>query len=95
MFKVTEAGDDIQNSLLDAMRNAKIDGTDRSLFTTATSIGLIVFFVFALQCISTIAIVRKETGSWKIPALQLIAFTGLAYMLTYITVNGLRFIGVN
>jgi ferrous iron transport protein B len=77
------------------MRKATIVGSGEKLFTIATSAGLIVFFVFALQCISTIAIVRKETGSWKIPAAQLVLFTGIAYVLTFITVNGLRAIGVN
>lgn len=94
-FKVTESGEDIQNSILNSMRNATIEGTDQKLFTTATSAGLIVFFVFALQCISTIAIVRKETGSWKMPVIQLVMFTGIAYVLTFITVNGLRLLGVN
>jgi ferrous iron transport protein B len=94
-FKVTESGEDIQNSILNSMRNATIEGTDQKLFTTATSAGLIIFFVFALQCISTIAIVRKETGSWKMPVIQLVMFTGIAYVLTFITVNGLRLLGVN
>lgn len=95
IFKITDTGEDIQDSLLDSMRNATIGDTGKKLFTTATSIGLIVFFVFALQCISTIAIVKKETGSWKIPALQLVLFTGIAYVMTFITVNGLRLIGIN
>ena len=94
-FKVTESGEDIQNSILNSMRNATIEGTDQKLFTTATSAGLIIFFVFAMQCISTIAIVRKETGSWKMPVIQLVMFTGIAYVLTFITVNGLRLLGVN
>lgn len=95
VFRISESGDDIQSSLLDAMKNATIEGSNQKLFTTATSAGLIVFFVFALQCISTIAIVRKETGGWKIPVLQLIIFTGLAYLLTFVTVNGLRLLGVS
>jgi len=56
---------------------------------------LIVFFVFALQCLSTVAVSRKETGGWRIPLLQIIVFTTTAYVLTFITVNGLRFIGIN
>jgi ferrous iron transport protein B len=57
-------------------------------------LGLIVFFVFALQCMSTVAVSKKETGSWRIPVLQLIIFTVLAYFATFITVNGLKLIGV-
>ncbi|MGE5437430.1 MAG: ferrous iron transporter B, partial [Syntrophothermus sp.] len=69
--------------------------TNQDLFTMATILGLIVFFIFALQCISTIAISRKETGGWRIPMLQLIVFTSTAYIMTFITVNGLRFLGIN
>ncbi len=94
-FKVTDTGDDMQSSLLQAMKNATVDGTDQKLFTVATSAGLIIFFVFALQCISTIAIVRKETGSWKFPVIQLVMFTGIAYIMTFLTVNGLRLLGIN
>lgn len=95
IFKITDTGDDLQNSILNAMKDAKIGDTDQKLFTTATTAGLIVFFVFALQCLSTVAIAKKETGSWRIPVLQIIIFTSVAYILTFITVNGLRAIGVN
>ncbi|GAB4295490.1 MAG: ferrous iron transport protein B [Ignavibacteriaceae bacterium] len=93
IFKVTGSDDTIQNSILNSMRNAQIEATGDKLFTTSTIIGLIVFFVFALQCISTIVVSRKETGSWRIPALQLILFTSFAYLMTFITVNGLRLAG--
>jgi ferrous iron transport protein B len=43
---------------------------------------------------STVAVSKKETGSWRIPALQLIIFTSLAYIVTFVTVNGLKLIGV-
>jgi len=94
IFKVTSDNETLQNSLLEAMHGAEIESTGKKLFTTSTIIGLIIFFVFALQCISTIAVSKKETGGWRIPILQLIAFTGTAYVLTFITVHGLRFLGV-
>ena len=94
IFKVTESDESLQGSLLNSMKTAKIEGTGKKLFTASTILGLIVFFVFALQCMSTVAVSKKETGSWRIPALQLIIFTSLAYLMTFITVNGLRFIGV-
>jgi ferrous iron transport protein B len=77
------------------MDAARINGTGKKLFTPATIIGLIVFFVFALQCISTVAVSRKETGTWRIPLLQIVIFTLLAYVMAFLTVNGLRLIGVN
>ena len=95
IFKVTEKENDIQTSLLNSMNKAEIQESGKKLFTTSTIVGLIVFFVFALQCLSTVAVSRKETGSWRIPALQLVIFTSLAYLMTCITVNGLRFLGVN
>jgi len=93
-FKVTSEDED-QNTLLSSLRSAKIELTGEKLFTTATSIGLIVFFMFALQCLSTVAVSKKETGGWKIPVLQVVIFTSLAYIMTFITVNGLRAIGIN
>ena len=95
IFKVTSDNDTFQQSMIKSMREATIGKSNQKLFTTATIIGLIVFFVFALQCLSTVAVSRKETGGWRIPLLQIIVFTTTAYVLTFITVNGLRFIGIN
>ncbi len=95
IFKVTDDDDThLQNSIISAMRNARVESSGEKLFTTATIAGLIVFFIFALQCISTIAVSRKETGGWRIPVLQVVIFTSLAFCMTFITVNGLRFIGI-
>ena len=95
IFKVTGNDASIQSSIVEAMRKAEIGNTGRKLFTPATICGLIIFFMFSLQCISTIAVSRKETGSWRIPILQVIIFTSLGYFMTFITVNGLRAIGIN
>ena len=95
IFKVTDEQNDIQTSLLHSMNKAEIGNSGKKLFTTSTIVGLIVFFVFALQCLSTVAVSRKETGSWRIPALQLVIFTSLAYLMAFIAVNGLRFFGVS
>jgi len=94
IFKVTDdKSDNFQNSMIKAMRQAEIEGTNQKLFTTSTIIGLVVFFIFALQCLSTVAVSRKETGGWRIPILQILIFTSTAYILTFITVNGLRAFG--
>ena len=58
-------------------------------------IGIIIFFMFALQCLSTVAVSRKETGSWRIPVLQLLIYSSLAYTLSFFAVNGLRFLGLS
>ena len=49
-------------------------------FTLPVGLSLLVFYTFAMQCISTLAIVKRETKSWKWPLIQLAYMTGLAYL---------------
>jgi ferrous iron transport protein B len=74
-----------QDSLLGAMRSSeRPDGTP--VFTTATCLSLLVFYVLAMQCLPTQAVTRRETGSWKWALLQLGYMTALAYggaLVTY------------
>ena len=44
-----------------------------------------IFYAFAMQCMSTLAIVRKETNSWKWPAIQLVVMTLVAYLAAFAT----------
>lgn len=60
----------------------KPDGT--KVYTLATGLSLLVFYALAMQCMSTIAIVRRETRSWKWPIIQLLYMTGLAYLLSFV-----------
>ncbi len=53
-------------------------GTPR--FNFASGISLLLFYAFAMQCMSTLAIVKRETNSWKWPAIQLVAMTAIAYV---------------
>ena len=55
------------------------DGT--RLFNLPTGISLMLFYAFAMQCISTLAIVKKETNSWKWPGIQLFSMTVIAYLV--------------
>ncbi|MFN9077708.1 MAG: ferrous iron transporter B [bacterium] len=64
-------------------RATRSDGTP--LFDRATSAGLLVFFVLAMQCLPTLAVTRRETGSWKWPALQFVWMSGVAYIAAWIT----------
>ncbi|MCF8435661.1 MAG: ferrous iron transport protein B [Ignavibacteriales bacterium] len=95
IFKVTADDATLQQSILLSMREAKIESTGQLLFTPATIIGLIIFFVFALQCMSTLAVSRQETGSWRVPVIQLIVYSGIAYILAFLAVNILRSFGIN
>jgi ferrous iron transport protein B len=54
-------------------------------FSYATAFSLLIFYVFALQCMSTVAIVRQESGKWSVAIWQFIVFTGLAYISALIT----------
>src|SRR5205085_8790938 len=83
-----------QEGLLAQMRNATFPGTNQRIFTPSSIMGLIVFFFFSLQCFSTVAVVRKEMNSWRLAGLQLLFYTGLGYVLSVITVQGLRAFGV-
>ena len=53
----------------------------RELRTPLVAVSLLVWFVLAMQCLSTVAIVKRETGGWKWPLLQLAYMNGLAYVL--------------
>lgn len=76
-------------ALRDKMKEAKFDNGEK-VFTLATGISLMIFYVFAMQCMSTLAIVKRETGSWKWPAIQLVYMTGLAYVLSWLAYQLLK-----
>lgn len=60
------------------------------IYTLAAGVSLMVFYVFAMQCMSTLAIVKRETRSWKWPIIQLLYMTGLAYLLSLLAFNLLK-----
>ena len=62
-----------------------VSGLDAIEFSYATAFSLLIFYVFALQCMSTIAIVKQETGGWRIPIVQFVVFTGIAYVAALLT----------
>ena len=61
------------------------DSAGRPLFNLATGVSILIFYAFAMQCMSTLAVVRKETNSWKWPLIQLGFMTVLAYVASLIT----------
>ncbi|MGA1225980.1 MAG: ferrous iron transport protein B [Tamlana sp.] len=60
------------------------------LFTFASGISLLLFYAFAMQCMSTLAIVKRETNSWKWPVLQLVIMSGFAYFVALIAFQLLK-----
>jgi len=65
----------------------------RPIFTPLTCISIMVFFVLAMQCISTVAIVRRETNSWRWPLFQIAYMTSLAWMGAFVAYQGGRLLG--
>jgi ferrous iron transport protein B len=64
--------------------------TGEKIFNFATGASLLLFYAFAMQCISTLAITKKETNSWKWPIIQLIGMSGFAYVVSLITYQLLK-----
>lgn len=63
--------------------------TGQLVYNFATGISLLLFYAFAMQCISTIAIVKRETGGWKWPGIQFVSMTLLAYVVSLIAYQSL------
>ncbi|MEN9545793.1 MAG: hypothetical protein RLZZ356_525 [Verrucomicrobiota bacterium] len=83
---VYNVGGDGENtaSLAEVMKSERrSDG--RAMYTPLTGITLMVFYVFAMQCVSTVAVVRRETNSWKWPLFQTVYMTSLAWILAFLT----------
>ena len=64
--------------------------TGEKIFNFASGISLLLFYAFALQCVSTLAITKKETNTWKWPLGQLIFMSGLAYALALLAYQILK-----
>ncbi len=90
MATLYSVGEDDQGLLLrDKLRSAKKeDGTP--LFTLAMGISLMLFYLFAMQCMSTLAITRRETKTWKWPVIQFVYMTGIAYIMSFIAYQLLK-----
>jgi ferrous iron transport protein B len=84
-----EGGD--QGSTIRAkMLSAKNQDTGLTVFTFATGFSLMLFYAFAMQCMSTVAVVFRETKSWKWPVIQILYMTGMAYVASLIAFQLLK-----
>jgi ferrous iron transport protein B len=87
-----ETSDENTMPLRQAMLAAKWpDG--RPLFTPLVCLSLMVFYVFAMQCMSTVAIVKRETNTWRWPLFQIAYMTGTAWILSLVVYQGGRALG--
>jgi len=87
MATIYSIGGDVEDDLtirqkLDQQINAN---TGEKTFNKATSFSLMVFYVFAMQCMSTLAVVKRETKGWKWPIIQTVYMSALAYLAALIT----------
>ena len=84
MATLYSVGDEDGDLLLrDKMKAAvRKDGTP--VYNLAAGLSLMIFYVFAMQCMSTLAVVKRETRSWKWPVIQLLYMTALAYLMALI-----------
>jgi ferrous iron transport protein B len=64
--------------------------TGKKMYTFAVGWSLLIFYAFAMQCMSTIAIVKRETNSWKWPIIQTAFMTGVAYIASFIVYQTLK-----
>ena len=85
---------DNPQSLYDSLRHAERTGGGK-VYTTATCASLLVFYVLAMQCLSTQAITRRETNTLKWPIFQLLYMTALAYAGSFIIYQTLRAVGIS
>jgi ferrous iron transport protein B len=76
-------------SVREQMANERDPITGERIYNTATSVSLLIFYVFAMMCMGTLAVVKKETGSWKWATLQFFFMTGLAYLSSFVVYNWL------
>ncbi|HNF44834.1 MAG TPA: ferrous iron transporter B, partial [Ferruginibacter sp.] len=84
LYSVGDDADENSTTLREKMASAtRSDGT--KVYNLATGLSLLIFYVLAMQCMSTLAVVKRETRSWKWPAIQLLYMTALAYLMSWMT----------
>ena len=77
-------------TVLEKLKTETDPQTQLLVFRPPVAMSLLIFYVFAMQCMSTIAVVRRETKSWKWPVLQIVYMSGLAYFCSFIVYTILR-----
>jgi ferrous iron transport protein B len=89
MATIYGAGDaEETTSIKEKLKNEK-DELGRPVYNAAVCWSLLLFYAFALQCMSTIATVRRETKSWKWTTLQFVFMTTLAYVSSFVAYQAL------
>ena len=92
IYNVGKDENEQSQTLISAIKDAKTDD-GAPAWTPLKALTLMVFFVLAMQCMSTLAIVRRETNSWRWPIFMMAYMTGLAYIAAMFTYQGGRLLG--
>jgi ferrous iron transport protein B len=93
IYNVGKDQDAQSQTLVSALHDEKKpDGSP--VWTPLTALTLMVFFVLAMQCMSTVAVVRRETNSWRWPIFMVVYMTGLAYFAAFLTYQGGKMLGI-
>lgn len=92
IYNVGKDENEESETLIAAVRDAK-DDNGKPSWTPLTALTLMVFFVLAMQCMSTLAVVRRETNSWIWPIFMLVYMTGFAYIAAFLTYQGGKLLG--
>lgn len=92
MATIYSVGEDFdsEETLIQRMRSERNSHTGEPVYTLASGLSLMIFYAFAMQCMSTLAIVLRETKNWKYPLIQLLYMTTLAYVAALITYQLLK-----
>ena len=88
LYSVDSDGADEQT--LRQKMNAAVNAKGEKIYTLATGVSLMIFYLLAMQCMSTLAVVKRETNSWKWPLIQLAYMTALAYFISFIAYQLLK-----
>ena len=86
---IYSVGSDEEETIKNRMA-AEVRPNGKPVFNLATGISLMLFYAFAMQCMSTLAIVKRETNSWKWPAYQLISMSIIAYLMALVAYQTLK-----
>ena len=85
MSTIYSVGDaDNTKSIREKLMSHKNPDTGEVFFTPAVALSLMLFYAFAMQCMSTLAIVFRETNGWKWPIIQFVYMSALAYLASFI-----------
>jgi ferrous iron transport protein B len=83
IYNLGDENNEQSESLKDALRGARRDGTGEKVFTVPVALSIMIFFALCAQCSSTLVVIARETGSWKWAAVSFVGMTSIAYLAAW------------